>query len=175
MTYKNIILMLLYLLCPGNDECGTEDKVALLGCENGIVHVIAIHSRKVLHLIHCASPVNTIAYLSGEYFVVGCQSGEIFLYSLVDIEKPVKVWFVSNSSVLCIVAYKEYGFFCSYADGYVMYTHIKHDDKRVVLTGPNCDPVYEISTDNQFVYTCCRDALIRRYTVERLISNYINQ
>lgn len=166
--------MFLYL-CIGDEECDTEGKAALLGCEDGSVHVVAIHSRKMLHSFHCASAINTIAYLSGEYFLVGCQSGEILLYSLSDTNRPVKVWFVSNSSVLCIVAYKEYGFFSSFADGYVMYRHIKHDDKRVVLTGPNCDPVYEISTDNQFVYTCCRDALIRRYSVERIICNYINE
>lgn len=145
----------------------------MLGCEDGDVHCVAVNSHKKLFSLSCSSPVNTLTSLNEFYFVVGCQSGETFLFNVMDTSKPVKVWFESNSAVLCVVRFRDDGFFSSHADGHVFYRHIHQDSIRVVLTGPNCDPVYGLSTDQQFVYTSCRDALIRRYTVQRIIDSFV--
>lgn len=174
--YPNFILVIVFesycefntmfvIFCLAHDEFGTEDKVALMGCEDGSVHTVAVHSRKQLHSFSCSSSVNTIAVLKEGFFVVGCQSGEIFLFNLTNMSKPEDTWFETNSAVLCIAAKGE-GFVSSHADGYVIYRHPKLGDKKVVLTGPNCDPVYELCTYGPFVYTACRDALIRRYSVK---------
>lgn len=34
---------------------------------------------------------------------------------------------------------------------------------RYQLTGPDCDPVYSIATDLDYIYTACRDGCIRKY------------
>lgn len=31
------------------------------------------------------------------------------------------------------------------------------------LTGSDCDPIYQIATDSQHIYTACRDGMIRKY------------
>jgi proteasomal ATPase-associated factor 1 len=42
---------------------------------------------------------------------------------------------------------------------------------RVQLTGPDCDPVYDISFDGTYVYTSCRDAAVRKYDVLKIVSS----
>ncbi|XP_054272041.1 proteasomal ATPase-associated factor 1-like [Macrosteles quadrilineatus] len=160
---------------PSEEEVETKDKAVLLGCEDGSVHCVAVYSRKKLFSFNCSTAVNTVTTLSTSYFIVGCHSGEVFLFDIKDAKAPIETWFESNSAVLCVVAFKEEGFFCSHADGLTVYRNVRLDDKRVVLTGPDCDPVYDICTDNQFVYTCSRDALIRRYNVERIIQQFVNE
>jgi proteasomal ATPase-associated factor 1 len=41
----------------------------------------------------------------------------------------------------------------------------------VQLTGPDCDPVYDISFDGTYVYTACRDAAVRKYDVLKIVSS----
>lgn len=33
------------------------------------------------------------------------------------------------------------------------------------MTGVDCDPVYAISLSGKTLYTCCRDSVIRKYTL----------
>uniref|UniRef100_A0A1B6KVJ0 Uncharacterized protein n=1 Tax=Graphocephala atropunctata TaxID=36148 RepID=A0A1B6KVJ0_9HEMI len=155
------------------EEVDTEDKIVLLGCEDGSVHCVAIQSRKTLFSFSCKSPVNSLTFVTDSHFVVGCQSGELLLHSVDNPSEPVKSWYESNSAVLCVVRYNEGGHLSSHADGSVVFRHVGHPDKRVVLTGPDCDPVYQLCAEQQFIYTCSRDALIRRYTVERVICSFL--
>lgn len=116
--------------------------------------------------------VNSVIFLSDSYFIVGCQDGEIHMYSIEDTKQAFKTWFESNSAVLSLLPYKEKGFFSSHADGSVEYRHVSSDTNRLMLTGPDCDPVYDVVTDGRFIYTCSRDSQIRRYNVEKIISKY---
>jgi hypothetical protein len=39
----------------------------------------------------------------------------------------------------------------------------------VELTGPDCDPVYKVAVnDAEEIFSCCRDGIIRRYTLSIL-------
>ncbi|KAG8306322.1 Proteasomal ATPase-associated factor 1 [Homalodisca vitripennis] len=166
----NALKVLVLWIEYSDQEVDTKDKIVLLGCEDGSVHCIAIFSRKTLFSFSCKSPVNTLAFITDSHFVVGCQNGEILLYNVDNPNVPVQSWYESNSAVLCVVRHGDGGHLSSHADGSVVFRHVRHPDKRVVLTGPNCDPVYQLCAEQQFVYTCSRDALIRRYTVERVVS-----
>lgn len=73
---------------------------------------------------------------------------------------------------------KEIGFFVGKADGTCVYHKVptkSKDDKcrnvRVQLTGPDCDPVYDISFDGSCIYTACRDAIIRKHDITKILSN----
>lgn len=160
---------------PGEDEIETKDKIVLLGCEDGSVNGFSVCSRQPLFRLSCDSAVNSVTHLSDTLFLVGCHSGEVLLCDARNTTQPVAQWYESNSAVLCVVAYKGDGFFTSHQDGQVVYRHVSHPHKRVLLTGPDCDPVYDMSVDGQFVYTCSRDGLIRRYNVERTICSYLNE
>ena len=47
-------------------------------------------------------------------------------------------------------------------DGSCFYTN-EAFDTTLELSGPDCDPVYKVATDGQYIYSCCRDGCIRKY------------
>ena len=47
-------------------------------------------------------------------------------------------------------------------DGSCFYTN-ELFDTTLELSGPDCDPVYRVVTDGQYLYSCCRDGLVRKY------------
>lgn len=49
-------------------------------------------------------------------------------------------------------------------DGMVMFNSAERD-MVMQLTGSDCDPVYKLSKDNSYIYSCCRDGKIRKYSV----------
>ncbi|KAJ9591875.1 hypothetical protein L9F63_001598, partial [Diploptera punctata] len=142
---------------PSEHEVGTGNKVLLVGCEDGTVNCIAVQSRKKLFSLIHNSAVNCVAVLSAEQFIVGCQDGQILLYESQQPSEPVVRWFESNSAILCILPVKESVPVKSKDD--------KCRNVRVELTGPDCDPVYDISYDGTCIYTACRDAAVRKYDV----------
>lgn len=160
----------------GEHEVGTENKILLLGCEDGTVHCLAVRSRQNLFSVPHCSAVNCVAILSVDYFVVGCQDGQILLYSFQHPSEPLHCWFESNSAGLCLLPFKEDGFFIGKADGTCIYHHLptrnsneKLRNIRVQLTGPDCDPVYDLSFDGTYVYTASRDATVRKYDVLKVL------
>ncbi|XP_069696561.1 proteasomal ATPase-associated factor 1-like isoform X2 [Periplaneta americana] len=161
---------------PSEHEVGTENKILLLGCEDGTVHCLAVRSRQNLFSVPHCSAVNCVAILSVDYFVVGCQDGQILLYSFQHPSEPLHCWFESNSAGLCLLPFKEDGFFIGKADGTCIYHHLptrnsneKLRNIRVQLTGPDCDPVYDLSFDGTYVYTASRDATVRKYDVLKVL------
>lgn len=157
---------------------GTENKILLLGCEDGTVHCLAVRSRQNLFSKLHSSAVNCVTVLSVDYFVVGCQDGQILVYDFEQPGEPVYCWYESNSAALCLLPFKEDGFFVGKADGSCVYHQVPARNRnreccnvRVQLTGPDCDPVYDISFDGTYMYTCCRDAAVRKYDVLKIVPN----
>ncbi|KAL1131958.1 hypothetical protein AAG570_011569 [Ranatra chinensis] len=156
-------------------EINTEKRVLLIGCEDGSVYCIGIRSRKVLFILEHESEVNCVAFLNPEQFIVGCQNGKICLYNVNRIPKPDNVWHESNSAILCLLEHTEKGFFASRADGSVVFRSILDSSKYLALSGPNYDPVYDISFDGKHLYTSCRDAVIRKYVIKPIICKFEQQ
>lgn len=107
------------------------------------------------------SPVNE------ETVAVGCHDGQVYLFDPADLEKPKCLWFESNSSVLSLLCHSE-GIFVGRTDGTCTFIPFKDSNgspKRLQLTGPEYDPIYDISTDGHAIYTACRDGIVRKYSV----------
>lgn len=162
---------------PSEHEVGTANKILLLGCEDGTVHCLAVQGRQNLFSKSHSSAVNCVTILSVDHFVIGCQDGQILLYDFEQPTEPVYRWYESNSAALCLLPFKEAGFFVGKADGICVYyqlparnSHERCHNVRVQLTGPDCDPVYDISFDGTYVYTSCRDAAVRKYDVLKTVS-----
>lgn len=156
---------------------GTANKILLLGCEDGTVHCLAVQNRQVLFSKSHPAAVNCVAVLSIDHFVVGCQDGQIFLYGFEQPTEPEHCWYESNSAALCLLPLQD-GFFTGKADGSCVYHQLpdrnggrRSSNVRVQLTGPDCDPVYDISCDGTYIYTSCRDAAVRKYDVLKTVSN----
>jgi len=47
--------------------------------------------------------------------------------------------------------------------------NLEVDAKRIVqLTGSDFDPIYQMKHDGTYIYTACRDGLIRKYSVNQV-------
>lgn len=160
-------------------EIGTENKIILLGCEDGQLCCVAMSSRKCLFNLKLSSAVNCCCVVKPSLFAIGCQDGSVSLVQAVpDAENPVFVtWKETNSPALCALGYEEKGFFIGHNDGACIYRAI--DDLnypiRLSLTGSNGDPIYDICRDSQFVYTACRDGVVRKYAPDSYISRHFNK
>uniref|UniRef100_A0A0A9WM83 Proteasomal ATPase-associated factor 1 n=2 Tax=Lygus hesperus TaxID=30085 RepID=A0A0A9WM83_LYGHE len=156
-------------------ECGTKGKAVLIGCEDGQVVCIALHSRKVLFSVTTPSAVNCIADIENESFIIGCQDGSVHLYSLKSPSSPKKSWHSSNSTVHSIVPYKKVGVFSSRADGNIAFNFLQIPNVSLNLTGADADPVYDLALSSGLLYSCSRDSTIRVYSPLQLINKIVGK
>ena len=56
------------------------------------------------------------------------------------------------------------GFLVGRHDGLCQYYN-QDGHSSCQLTGPDCDPVYKITYDSDFIYTASRDGKIRKYNI----------
>lgn len=156
-------------MCSGDREIGTEDKVLIVGCEDGVLASVAVRSRKILSRKALPSAINCVTPVNEEVVAVGCHDGQVFLFSTANLEKPQCTWFESNSPALSLLYHND-GVFVGRTDGTCTYLPFKdsgESHKRLQLTGPEYDPIYDISTDGHAIYTACRDGTVRKYNVTR--------
>ncbi|KAK7865824.1 hypothetical protein R5R35_001281 [Gryllus longicercus] len=159
-------------IASSNREIGTKDKLLIVGCEDGGVFVVAVWNRKEIQSQSLESAVNCITSL-GDQYLVGCQNGQILMFKIGEgVNEPALCWFESNSAILSVLCYNEIGFFAGRADGSCTYFDVSSDhEHRIQLTGPDCDPIYDIAFDGTFIYTACRDAVVRKYDVAKVIES----
>lgn len=154
-------------------EIGTENKILLFGCDDGNVICLAVRSRAVLFTVTLDSIPSCCCAVNDGLFAVGCRSGKTVLIDAAQ-RCVVSHWFETNSCVLSVASYKQVGFFSGHMDGSCVFRSIidPNSTVRLQLSGPQDDPVYDISFDNRYVYTACRDSSIRRYFPQPYIKKY---
>lgn len=160
-------------------EVGTKNKVLVFGCEDGWLHAVAVHSRRKVLEKKCDSAINTVAFLDDldstghrTKFVVGHQSGKLALYDVTNHDQPLRTLHDSNNAILRVLPFGSSGFLASESDGSVYFITNDLKTKLYSLTGSNFDPIYDMASDGLFVYTACRDGVIRRYAMNRAIKDY---
>lgn len=158
-------------------EVGTENKILLVGCEDGSIHCIAVRNRRSLFTKKLDSAVNCCCCVNAGIFAVGCQSGNVYLLTISDDNQHIlMMWSETNSPALSAAPYKGKGFFIGHHDGSCVFRSV-HDYQcpiRLSLTGSNGDPIYDICCDENFVYTACRDSYVRRYSPDSYICRHFD-
>lgn len=149
-------------------EIGTEDKILLIGTEEGQIIGIILATRNIAFTIVTPTAVNAILYCSKTDFVAGGEDGTVLVYSL-ETGSLKKTIHESNSPVRSLARLDENGILVGRHDGTVTYYDIQSERNRVQLTGPNCDPVYSIAVTSKAVFTGCRDGKIRKYLKSDLL------
>ncbi|KAK6617917.1 hypothetical protein RUM43_014146 [Polyplax serrata] len=159
---------------PVNErEIGTKEKILLAGSIEGFLYGVDIYSRKKVFEIEVGSSVNVILMLSDEV-IVGCQNGAIKIYKLKNVKIPPVIIHETCSPVLCGCVYKQSGFFMGRSDGSVtFYDSQNYENKRISLTGSDCDPIYGLSLlGDNILFTCCRDSKIRQYIIAEIMTKF---
>ncbi|RXG54311.1 Proteasomal ATPase-associated factor 1 [Armadillidium vulgare] len=145
-------------------EFGTEGKLLAIGCEVGKVIIMSVSARTILATHLTSSPVLSLCWLPNYFLILGLEDGRVMAVDCKKItEVPQLLCHDSASSILCVKPLKS-GFVLGRRDGLCQFYTLDGTSK-VQLTGSNCDPIYDVSVDSNFVYTACRDKTIRKYRI----------
>jgi len=161
-------------------EFGTDQKMVSIACQNGNVEVIELSSRKSVFNLPLDGAVNVCHFLTSSYLVAGTQDGEIVLIDVIKQGKILLQDSSTSSAVLSIFPsqiFPSKSFWVGFYDGRCALYHIITSDEKIErfeivyeLSGPDCDPVNRvIETSNDFIFTCCRDGIIRKYKIVNLL------
>lgn len=160
-------------------EIDTEDKLLLIGCEGGDVFVVAVESRKIVHHTKLEADVKCARFCDPNSFALGLSNGKTIRFKIKQTSpqgitvSPVSFSHFTDSCVLCVLPYKEFGFFSGHHDGHCVFHFYNDESRQVHLTGPLFDPVFDICYDGTCVYTASRDGNIRKYAFEKVFDENV--
>ncbi|XP_050435955.1 proteasomal ATPase-associated factor 1-like [Adelges cooleyi] len=142
-------------------EVGTDDKVLFIGCENGILSMIGIYSREIIVSSKLDVAVNACLINDDSRLFAGCNDGRVLLLD----DNLVTLYTVNDttSPVKCMCIFKD-RIVSGHADGSCVAR--SNSGKKTYFTGTNSDSIYDVNTDGRFLYTACRDGIIRKYLPE---------
>ena len=144
----------------GEGQVLTSDKLVLSGTEGGTMYVHSLcDGTKVAQYKH-TSPLNTVCSVSDHVVICGSGTGEVVTLDIRDVSTPLAVSRRSNSGVLCVRAHGD-RVWVSHKDG-----SCYADD--VELSGGNCEAIYDIACQDNYVFTCCRDRFVRGYKLSNV-------
>lgn len=149
-------------------ECGTNGKLLVIGREDGVLDAVDAFDRKTIFSYHCDSAVNSCCFVGDTSLAAGLNNGCINFFDLRNTKSPYKIRKYGKSSVNCLKEYHTDNLLVGRGDGTTSCISTKEDCESVTyeLTGPDCDPIYSLSTHANCVYTACRDKRVRKYKLE---------
>jgi len=148
------------------EDGGTQDKLLVVGGEDGGVHAVDLQSRNIINKYKCGSAVNCVA-ISNKNIVTGCQNGEVIVFTCPELSSPSIILHPSNSPVISILAI-EGGVLVGRQDGSLT-LHLFNSNTQLALSGPDNDGVTSLAKDGQYIYSASRDGAVRKYSRETLL------
>lgn len=162
---------------PDDREVLTEGKLLLLACENGALQGFGLHSRKKVFETSVGSPVNCCCYVNDSVVACGTQDSTLHCIDLRVPSCPLSSTKEARSAILSVMSLGQ-NFIFTAGDGSCVCVKtaaltgaaVDAEDEQLCteLTGSDCDPVYRAVSDGRSLFTCCRDSVIRRYTLNSL-------
>lgn len=167
-------------------EIGTVGKLLIIAREDFKVTGIAVGSRKEVFNFPLPSPGSCVISTGPNTFAVGCQQGEIMTF---DIRKPTpsirQIVGATKTPILCLMMHPRSpklnrpgiedfsrSFWAAKSDGTCVLINptftLDTPTRFVQLTGPDCDPIYQMKHDGNYIYTACRDKQIRKYSIAHI-------
>lgn len=82
----------------------------------------------------------------------------------------LREWHESASPVLCVARLPSHKFIVGRQDGTCTVMSIQEYFKkvRVQLTGSDCDGIRDVCFNGKWIFTGCRDAVIRKYDLNQI-------
>lgn len=152
-------------------EIGTQGKVLLVGTENGSVHLVDLKGRTILKSAQFSSAVNCINFFLDNFAVIGTQEGKISILSLPNLEILSEIH-DSESSIVSLMPLRS-GFVVGKFDGTCLWHGFEPrtgeiSNEIINLSGADVDPINGIAKDSEYIYTACRDGIIRKYSINEM-------
>ena len=155
--------------------------------EDSKVQGIGTSSRQEIFLAPLPSPGNCIIGTGLNTFAVGCQGGEVATFDLRKIVPPKQIYSATPTPILDLISHPRSPsskpstdegnklFWVAKSDGTVGLVNPSLEDntkKFIQLTGSDSDPVYQMKHDGSYIYTACRDGVIRKYSIDHVMKLY---
>jgi len=150
-------------------ECGTSDKLLLLARDDGYVDGVDLYSKTNIFSLPCHSPVNDCCFINENNIVAGLHDGKSVFYDIRNTRAPLRVSKYGKSSINCVHPFAGDSVLIGRVDGScscVRNTPTQQNSLTMELTGPNCDPLFSLSSFDNYVYTACRDRQVRKYKLQ---------
>ncbi|XP_069176107.1 proteasomal ATPase-associated factor 1 isoform X2 [Procambarus clarkii] len=145
---------------PDELEYDTAGKVLLVGCEDGQVYLVAVESRSIMGSFSVGATVLSVCWASPTVGVVGLSDGCLKIIDAVSLTtRPLAHH--SASQVESLTPHRG-GVLAGRRDGTCQFYKLD-GSSPYQLTGSDCDPIYKIASDSNYIYTACRDGIIRKY------------
>jgi len=155
--------------------------------EDGKVHGVGVQSRSNIFSAALPSAGNSVISTGLNTFAVGCQGGQICQFDLRKILQPKEIHYATTSPILSLLTHPRSPssnpttdesnklFWVAKSDGTVALINpsLDESEKKIIqLTGSDCDPIYQMKHDGSYIYTACRDGLIRKYSITQVMKTY---
>ena len=129
------------------------------------------------------SPANSVVATGPNSFAVGCQGGEIATFDLRKIVPPRIIHSATPTPILSLLSHprspsskpsSDEGsrfFWAGKHDGTCVLINPTNNEKSknmVQLSGSDYDPIYSVKHDGNYIYTACRDGVIRKYAINHV-------
>jgi len=149
-------------------EVGTDNKLVFVGTENCQLVGCDLSSRDKVFTMSCSSAVNSCCYFDDDYVATGLEDGSIMIYDLRNTKYAYSHLEIGKSRILCITPYPGKSLLIGKGDGSCSCIQPIESTNTITmeLTGPDCDPIYDLSLHDNFVYTASRDKTIRKYRMD---------
>eukprot|EP00092_Neocalanus_flemingeri_P037469 GFUD01040801.1.p1 GENE.GFUD01040801.1~~GFUD01040801.1.p1 ORF type:complete len:398 (+),score=150.67 GFUD01040801.1:77-1270(+) len=145
-------------------EVDTAGKVLAMGGEGGRLAVVDVAAKKVIFSDNLKSPVNSVS-ITKHHLYAGCQDGQVHIFSQSGDQVSSTLLACSASPVLSVRSVCG-GLCVSRQDGSVTIHHLQQSPpSRLDLTGADTEPVYQVVEDGTWLFTGCRDGVVRKYAV----------
>lgn len=168
-TYQSNIDVNGSSLTNSAEECGTEGKLLVIGRENGYLEGIDLSSKQRTFSLPCYAPVNDCCFLNEHKICAGLQDGNLVLFDIRNTRTPETIQKFGKSSINCVRSFHSDSLLVGRGDGSCSCIRMSQTTPEVLtmeLSGPDCDPVYNISSHENLVYTTCRDSKVRKYKLD---------
>ncbi|XP_065676425.1 proteasomal ATPase-associated factor 1 isoform X2 [Hydra vulgaris] len=147
-------------------EYGTDGKMLVVGQESGYVQAVDVSSKTKVYSLNCDSPVNDCCFASENKLITGHQDGRINLFDIRHTTSPLYDYKCGKSSVKCLERLSDDSILIGREDGSCSCIQMNDISVTIEMSGPNCDSIYNVSSNSPFVYTACRDKVIRKYKMD---------
>lgn len=158
----------------------TTGKLLILAREDGKVTGVSVASRKEVFNCSLPSAVNCVIQIGPNSFAAGCHGGEIVIFDLRNLSHPQMILTSAKTPITNLMIHPRSHtvrsvlgenvncFWASKSDGTCCLINPNEEvsGKRLVqLTGPDSDSIFQIKSDLDYIYTACRDGIVRKYSV----------
>ncbi|KAI6184370.1 5-methylcytosine rRNA methyltransferase NSUN4 [Aphelenchoides bicaudatus] len=152
-------------LPSGSANCfafNVEKSLVVAGTDQGYFYIYDLQSESIVKDLFLNTVLTSVA-THGDYAFVGGENGAIFVVDLKKNEISQTLKMDRGRVQKVAIAQDSLIEFASTT------IPTASPQSKIEFTGADCDPVYDFTKSSKYLFTGCRDKIIRKYSIEALL------